>query len=157
MSTINQAGGPSQLADNFAAIFEVAASEYNSVRFREGHGKYLKPLDTHPLATQLDKCNSPQSFSNVLRTQAQALSALRKVDEKLELMVWLGPIVHILFTFSATLGGGIGIVSHIILPVLSFFNVTRLSAILTHQNSLHWYRCSSHCRFLPQAPCRPYS
>ena len=142
MSTINQAGGPSQLTENFTAIFEVAASEYERVTG--------KPLDTHPFAIQiqLDECDSPQSFSNVLRTQAQALSASRKGDKELELMAWLDPIVHILFTFSATLGEGIGIVSHIILPVLSFFNATRLSAILTSQNNLHWYRCSSRCRSL---------
>jgi len=140
MSTINQVGGPSRLTDNFTAIFEVAASEYQRVTG--------KPVDTHPFATRLDKCDSPQSFSNVLRTQAQALSALRRGDDKPELMAWLDPIVHILFTFSATLGEGIGIVSHIIPPVLPFFNVTRLSAILTRQNNLDRYRRSSHCRSL---------
>ena|SRR5260221_2710779 len=140
MSTINQVGGPSRSTENFTAIFEVAASEYQRVTG--------KPLDTHPFATQLDKCDSPQSFSNVLRTQAQALSAVCKGDKKLELMTWLDPIVHILFTFSAALGEGIGIVSHIILPVLSFFNAIRLLAILASQNNLHWYRCSSRCRFL---------
>ena len=112
MSTANKVGGPSQLTDNFTAIFEVAASEYQRVTG--------KPLDTHPFATQLDKCDSPQSFSNVLRTQAQALSASRKGDVKFELMAWLDPIVHILFTFSATLGEGIGIVCHIILTELPF-------------------------------------
>ena len=140
MSTINQVGGSSRSTENFTAIFGVAASEYQRVTG--------KPLDTHPFATQLDKCDSPQSFSNVLRMQAQALGAFRKGDKKLELMTWLDPIVHILFTFSATLGEGIGIVSHVIHPVLSSFNVIRLSDILTSQNDLHWYRCSSRCRSL---------
>ena len=138
MSTINQVGGPSRLTDNFTAIFEVAASEYKRVTGN--------PLDTHPFATQLDKCDNPQSISNVLRTQAQALGAFRKGDDKLELMESLDPIVHILFTFSATLGEGIGIVSHLALPVLSFSNSIRLSAILTRQNNLRWYRRSSRCR-----------
>ena len=137
---INQVGGPSRLTDNFTAIFEIAASEYKRVTG--------KPLNTHPFTTQLDKCDSPQSFSNVLRTQAQALSALRKGGDKLELMTWLDPMVHILFTFSATLGEGTGIVSHVILPILSFFDVIELSAILTRQNNLHWYRRSSRCRRL---------
>ena len=143
MSNTNRVGGPSGSTDNFTAIFEVAASEYQRVTG--------KPLDTHPFATQLDKCDSPQSFSNVLQTQARALSAPRQGDDKVELMAWLDPIVHILFTFSATLGEGIGIVSHLVLPVLPFFDVIRPSAILTRQNNYHWYRRSSHCRSLFQS------
>jgi len=140
MSTINRVGGPSRLTDNFTAIFEVAASEYQRVTG--------KPLDAHPFATQFEKCDSPQSFSNVLRTQAQALGAPSKSNDKLELMAWLDPIIHILYTFSATLGEGIGIVSHVVLPVLPFFDVIRPSAVLTRQNNLHWYRCSSRRRSL---------
>jgi hypothetical protein len=80
-----------------------------------------KSLITHPFATQLDNCDSPQAVSNVLRTQAQAFSKSRKHYEKL--MGWLDPTVNILFTFSATLGEGIGLVSHAICPVLSFSNI----------------------------------
>ena len=138
MSAINQVRNPSRLTDNFTAIFGIAASEYQRVTG--------KPLDTHPFATLLDKCDGPQSFSIVLRTQAQALSSSRKGDDKLELMAWLDPIIHILFTFSATLAEGTGIVSNIILPVLFFFDVLRLLAILTGKNNLHWYRRSSRCR-----------
>jgi hypothetical protein len=47
---------------------------------------------------------------NIFRTQAQAFSNFCKGDERL--MAWLGPIVHILFVFSGTLGEGIGLVSH---------------------------------------------
>jgi hypothetical protein len=128
------------LTDNFTAIFGIAASEYQRVTG--------KPLDTHPFATQLDKCDGPQSFSIVLRTQAQALGAFCKGNDKLELMAWLDPIIHILFTFSATLAEGTGIVSHIILPVFFFFDVLRLSAIFTRQINLHWHRRSSHRRSL---------
>ena len=58
--------------------------------------------DDHPFSAQLVSCDSPEAVSNVLRTQAQAFSKIRKGDEKL--MAWLEPIVHILFTFSGTLG-----------------------------------------------------
>jgi len=47
---------------------------------------------------------------NVFRTQAQTFDNFRKGNEKL--LTWLDPIVHVLFTFSATLGEGIGLVSH---------------------------------------------
>jgi hypothetical protein len=106
MSTSNQSAGPSTLTDNFTAIFNAASSEYVRVTG--------KRLDTHPLAAQLDACDTPKAVSDLLRTQAQALSKFRKGDEKL--MAVLDPTVHILFTFSATLGEGIGLVS----PIVSF-------------------------------------
>jgi hypothetical protein len=85
----------------FTAIFNASSIEYHRVT-----GKHL---DTHPFATQLDTCHSPKAVSDLLRTQAQAFSSFRKGDDKL--MAWLDPIVHILFTFSATLGEGVGLVS----------------------------------------------
>jgi hypothetical protein len=113
MSTINQTAGPSRSADNFKAIFQAALNDYQTVTG--------KSLDSHPFATQLDSCDSPQAVSNVLRTQAQAFSNSRKRNEKL--MAWLDPTVNILFTFSATLGEGIGLVSHVIRRALSFSNI----------------------------------
>ena len=68
-----------------------------------------KRLDTHPFATQLDACHSPEAVSNVLRTQVQAFKKFRKGDEKL--MNWLNPIVNIVYLFSETLGNGLGLVS----------------------------------------------
>jgi len=107
MSTINQTAGPSRSTDNFTAIFQAALDEYHTVTG--------KSLDTQPFATQLDDCNSPEAFSSVLRTQAQAFSKSRKGDEKL--MAWLDPTINILCTFSGTLGEGIGLVSQVILFV----------------------------------------
>jgi hypothetical protein len=46
---------------------------------------------------------------NVFQKQAQAFDKFRKGNDKL--MAWLTPIVNILFTFSGTLGEGIGLVS----------------------------------------------
>jgi len=103
MSVSDQTACPSTAGlstdDNFTAIFNVASTEY--------YNATGKRLDTHPLASQLDICRSPDVVCNLLRTQAQAFSKFRKGDEKL--MAWLDPIIHILFTFSATLGEGIGL------------------------------------------------
>jgi hypothetical protein len=101
MPTTNETAGPSRSNDNFTAIFHVALNEYETVTG--------KPLCTHPFATQLEICDSPQAVSSVLRRQAQASSKSRKGDERL--MACLDPTIHILFTFSATLGEGIGLVS----------------------------------------------
>jgi hypothetical protein len=146
MSTINQTAGPSRSTDNFTAIFQAALHEYHTVTG--------KSLDTHPFATQLDDCNSPEAFSNVLRTQAQAFSKSRKGDEKL--MAWLDPTINILYTFSGTLGEGIGLVSHLIRLVLSFSNIWP-SGILACKNDLHRHRCSSCSKFLPCVPCHIYA
>jgi hypothetical protein len=103
MSTTNiQTTGPS--IDNFTAIFNVASAEYQTITGN--------CLDTHPLATQFDTCYTPEAIANVLRVQAQAFVKFRKGNEKL--MTWLDIIVHTLFTFSATLGDGIGLVSPLI-------------------------------------------
>jgi hypothetical protein len=103
MSASNQTDGPSTLTDNnFSAIFNSASTEYHRVTG--------KRLDTHPFAAQLDACESPKAVSDLLRTQAQAFSKFRNGDDKL--MACLGPTVHILFTFSATLGEVISLVSY---------------------------------------------
>jgi hypothetical protein len=138
MSTTGQTASPSR-TDNFKAIFQTASREYERVT-----GKLL---DTHPFSKQLDGCDSPEAVSNVLRTQAQAFSKFRKGDEKL--MAWLDPTVNILFTFSATLGEGIGLVSHRILPMLS--SDVPFSAILARENNIYWYQPSSRSMH-PKSP-----
>ena len=109
MSSTNQTAGPSQ-TQNFTAIFDAATSEYQRVTGNR--------LDDHPFFAQLDFCNSPEAVSNVLRTQAQAFSKFHKGSEKVT--TWLDPIVHILFTFSETLGEGIGLVSTVVNPIWPF-------------------------------------
>ena len=99
MSAINDAANQTATrTNNFTAIFNAATSEYERVTGNQ--------LNKHPFSFQLDSCDSPDAVSEVLRTQAQAFSEFRKGDERL--MAWLDPIVHILFTFSATIGEGIG-------------------------------------------------
>ena len=107
MSTTKQPTGPSQLTDSFTAIFKAAESEYKRVTG--------KPLDTHPLATKLRSCENPADISKVFRTQAQVFSKFCKGDDKL--MKLLDPTIYILFTFSETLGEGIGLVSHLLRSV----------------------------------------
>ena len=138
MSTTNITAGFSQTNDKFTAIFQAALNEYQRTTG--------KPLDTHPFATQLDGCNSPEATLNVFLTQAQAFSKFRQGDEKL--MKLLDPMVHIIFTFSETLGEGIGLVCRCIRPILSFSNVLP-SDIFTRETDLHRYRRSSRGVSLP--------
>lgn len=132
MSTTIRTAGSSRSNDNFTAIFQVASNEYQRTT--------RKLLDAHPFATQLDSCDSPEAALNVFRAQAQAFSKFRKSDEKL--MKWLDPIVQIVFTFSETLGEGIGLVRRFIRLILSFSDALP-SDIFTRKNDLHRYRRSS--------------
>jgi hypothetical protein len=103
MSASNQTAGPSTSTDNFSAIFNAASTEYHRPRVTG------KRLDTHPFAAQLDACNNPKAVSGLLRMQAQAFSKFCQGNDKL--MACLDPTIHILLTFSATLGEVISMVS----------------------------------------------
>jgi hypothetical protein len=86
---------------NFTNILDAASDEYKKLTKHDLH--------THPFAAVLDTCDSPEAVLNVFRGQACAFDEFCKGDDRL--MKWLDPTVHILFTFSATLGEGIALVS----------------------------------------------
>jgi hypothetical protein len=66
-----------------------------------------KLLD-HPLATQLQSCDSPAAILSVLTDLVRQLEQRHSSDERLR--TWLDPTVNVLFAFSATLGEGVGLV-----------------------------------------------
>ncbi len=99
MATSNQTTDPS--ISNFTTIFDAASHEYKTLTKQD--------LGAHPFAAALEGHNSPDSILNVFQNQAQTFDEFRKGDDKL--MASLTPIVNILFTFSASLGEGIGLVS----------------------------------------------
>jgi len=144
MSVSSRTASPSP--DNFTAIFDSAWSEYEKVTG--------KRLNAHPLAAQLDSCDSPKAVLNILRTQAQVFGKERRGDEKL--MDWLSPTVNILFVFSSMLAEGIGLVGILILSltILRLMNTLGFPAC---QSNLCWYRCSSRRGsfplFLIMHPC----
>ena len=69
----------------------------------------MKLLD-HPLAKQLDKCDSVESISTLLQVQAREFREFRGEDGKL--MTPLKRVVHVLHTFSTrpVFGESIGLV-----------------------------------------------
>lgn len=87
---------------------------------------------------------SPSSlFSNlsVLQDLIQKFDQRRTSDERLK--AWLNPTVNVLYSFSATLSEGVGLVS---ITSLSFYDLHpdhHLSGILTHQNDICWHWCPS--------------
>ncbi|KAH8984888.1 hypothetical protein EDB86DRAFT_2810520, partial [Lactarius hatsudake] len=74
----------------------------------EAHKKQTKKDVTfHPLATQLQSCDTPSAILAILRAQVQAFDQSQSADEKLT--KWLDPTVNVLYAFSATLGEGVGL------------------------------------------------
>jgi hypothetical protein len=64
-------------------------------------------LLAHPLAAQLQACDSPGAVLLVLQ-QVQELNHSRASDERLSR--WLDPTVNVLYALSGALGEGVGLV-----------------------------------------------
>ena len=87
-------------SSNFQAIFSTAVKAYEK--------RTKKDLLLHPLASQLQKCDSPASILTVLQGQVENLDQAWNSNERLT--KWLTPTVNVLLTFSDTLGEGVSLV-----------------------------------------------
>ena len=86
---------------NFQSIFNASLQAYDN--------KTKNKLLDHPLATQLQSCNSPDAVLTVLQDLVQQFDQRRTSDERLK--NWLDPTVNVLYAFSDTLGEGVSLVS----------------------------------------------
>ena len=85
-------------SSNFNAIFTKALKEYTK--------KTKQDLTAHPLATQLQACDSSAAIVTILQDQIDQFRQSQSGDEKLK--KWLSPTINVLYAFSATLGAGLG-------------------------------------------------
>ena|SRR6266702_4086850 len=99
-STMSQVPSTSTSFTNFETIFTTALKAY--------HKQTKKDIASHPLATQLQSCDSPGAILAVLRTQVREFDQSQSADEKLT--KWLDPTVNVLYAFSVALGNGAGLV-----------------------------------------------
>jgi hypothetical protein len=67
-----------------------------------------KPLLDHPLAAELQRCDSVDAIKAILQVQAEAFQQFRDGDKRL--MKWINPVVDVLSAFSNTIGGAASIV-----------------------------------------------
>jgi hypothetical protein len=95
---------------NFASIFNAALEKYNR--------KTKKDLGSHPLLPSLQPCESPEAILAVLRDQIPAFGQSQNGDDELTKRVT--PIVNVLYSFSETLGGVVGLVSIRSFPLEEF-------------------------------------
>src|SRR6266566_3880692 len=85
---------------NFQLIFNNALKTYEK--------RTKNDLLAHPLAAELQNCNSPSAILDVLHQQVQGLDQLQSSDDRWT--KWLGPTVNVLHTLSETLGEGVSLV-----------------------------------------------
>lgn len=88
-------------SSNFQSIFNASLQAHD-------HKTEDKLLD-HPLATQLQSCDSPHAVLTVLQDLVQQFDQRQTSHRRLK--IWLDPIVNVLHAFSDTLGEGVGLVS----------------------------------------------
>ena len=88
-------------SSNFRAVFVAAVKAYEK--------KTKTDLLTHPLATELQSCNSSGDVLAVLHDKVNELDQSKSHNERLS--SWLNPTINVLYAFSATLGEGVGLVS----------------------------------------------
>lgn len=117
---------------DFQSIFDAALQAYEN--------KTKNKLLTHPLAAQLQSCDSPTTVLSILQDLIQQLERRRSREERIRNL--LNPTVNVLFAFSATLGEGVGLVG--------FKRVSsqkprsdHSSAILPRKGDIRGYWCSS--------------
>ena len=100
MSQVQNTPSTSSLS-NFQSIFNAAVDRYET--------KTKSKLLIHPLAAQLQSCDSPAAVLSLLQGLVQQFDQGRSSDERFR--SWLNPTVNVLFAFSATLGEGVGLVN----------------------------------------------
>jgi len=113
--------------------------------------KTKNKLLTHPLAAQLQSCDSPTTVLSVLQDLIQQLERRRSRGERIRNL--LNPTVHVLFAFSATLGEAVGLVGFKRVSSQKPRSDHHSSAILARKGDIRGYWCSSLGERPPQ--CQP--
>ena len=140
----------------FVAVFGAALQEYAQ--------KTGTDLNSHPLATTLEACDTPDAVLAVLREQAHAFDQYRNGDWKVQLMRCLKPTVDILLGLSTSgvFSGVIGLVSltSATFPLILCTSLTDISAaISTGEYDICRSRPSTLGAGAPLSPlyCDPHS
>ncbi|KAH9053583.1 hypothetical protein EDB87DRAFT_1690207 [Lactarius vividus] len=87
-------------SSRFQAIFNNALREYEK--------QTKNDLLAHPLASQLQSCDSTSAILVILQDQVREFDQACSGDDRLT--KWLNPTVNVLYAFSAALGEGVGLV-----------------------------------------------
>ena len=94
------AASSSSSSSHFQIIIDTALDTYKT--------RTRNDLRAHPLAAQIQACDSPTAIIAVLQQQVQDLDRSRSADERWT--KWLDPTVNTLYTFSDIIGAGVSLV-----------------------------------------------
>ena len=100
-SVMSTAPSPSTSQSNFASIFNASLELYKR--------KTKNDLASHPLLPSLQTCKSPEAVLTVLRDQVPVFSQSQNGDDRLT--KWVAPTVNVLYSFTETIGQGVGLVN----------------------------------------------
>ena len=89
---------------NFELIFNAALEWYKLITKND--------LASHPFLSSFQSCDSPEAVLAILRDQILALNQSQNRDDGLT--KWVVPTVNVLYSFSATVGQGVGLVNVLI-------------------------------------------
>ena len=117
-------------SSNFQSILNAALKAYEK--------KTKSDLLAHPLAAQLQACKSPGDILAVLQKKVKEFDQSRGANERLS--QWLDPTINVLYSFSATLGAGVGLVSALKSTCLLLPLIANIAGILARIRHLLWYR-----------------
>ena len=95
----------SHLADSSSSRFQLIIN--NALKAYEKRTQ--KDLLAHPLAVQLQACNTPADILAILQQQVQGLDQSQSSNDRWT--KWLDPTVSVLYNLSETLGEGVALVS----------------------------------------------
>jgi hypothetical protein len=98
---MSQTSPPVSSPSNYQSIFDSALQVYKR--------KTGKDLTLDPLLRSLETCHSPDAVLDLLR--AQILEPGQPQSSGNKFTTWLDPTVNVLNSFSATIGGFVGLVS----------------------------------------------
>jgi len=112
---------PSTSRSNLESIFNAALRTYSK--------KTGKDITSHPLATELQSCDSPDAILALLRRQIPTPDPSQSGDETFAKC--LVPTVNVLYTLSDTLGEGVGLVITTVSSLLSIRALTSFSQVFS--------------------------
>ena len=128
MSQVPNTPSTSSLS-NFQSIFNAAVERYDT--------RTKNKLLTHPLAAQLQSCDSPTAVLSLLQGLVQQFDQGRSNDESFR--SWLNPTVNVLFAFSATLGEGVGLVKLYRESLYILVSDHRSLGFFARESNICWY------------------
>ena len=131
----------SSSSSNFQSVLNAALEAYEK--------KTKSKLLIHPLAAQLQSCDSPSAIVSILQGLIQQFDRRRRSDERLT--DWLNPTINVLYAFSSTLGQGVGLVSLSGILSKNMGSDRDSLGILTCKPSLFWYRRPSFGEHRPRS------